>query len=187
MKFKVGDKVKAKIHGQDLVGVIKEIDSDSKPYLVYFDGWTGGHNGRDLYKGNHCWWLRDDELELVKRGENIKKSDLKTGAIVELINGDKYMLFLDVENSYTKNMLVSLKDGGYLSLDDYNDDLKDRDNSKYDIVKICQNDYVGDNFRDHVIKNTDNWTWERQEEVVMTISEIEEKLGISNLKIKKED
>lgn len=188
MKFKVGDKVKAKIHGQDLVGVIKEIDSDSKPYLVYFDGWTEGHNGRDLYKGNHCWWFRDDELELIERGEkDMKKSDLRNGSIVEIRNGDKYMFISDAKNKYAKNSLISLKDGGYLDLDHYNDDLKDRYNNNYDIVKICQNDYVGNNFRDHVIKNTDNWTWERQEEVVMTISEIEEKLGISNLKIKKED
>ena len=36
-------------------------------------------------------------------------------------------------------------------------------------------------------QNEDDWTWIREEETVMTISEIEEKLGISNLKIKKED
>ena len=42
MKFKVGDKIRAEVNGEDLVGVIKEIDSDFKPYLVYFYGWTGG-------------------------------------------------------------------------------------------------------------------------------------------------
>ena len=192
LKFKVGDKVRTKVHGQDLVGVVKEIDLGIEPYLVYFENWHYGHNGNDLckgkYEGYHCWWFEDDKLELVERGEDImKKSDLKSGAIVELRNGDKYMLFLDVENSYTKNMLVSLKDGGYLDFDDYNDDLKDCSNAKYDIVKICQNDYIGNNFRDHVINDTDNWTWVREEEVVMTISEIEKKLGIENLKIKKED
>lgn len=193
MKFKVGDKVKAKIHGQDLVGVIKEIDSDSKPYLVYFDGWTGGHNGDSLcigkYIGNHCWWFEDDELELIERGEkDMKKSDLKSGAIVELRNGDKYMLLLNTKNSYCKNCLISLDDGGYLNFDDYNDDLKICYDSEYDIVKICQHEYVGDNIRCHILKQNENdWTWIRVEETVMTISEIEEKLGISNLKIKKED
>lgn len=40
----------------------------------------------------------------------------------------------------------------------------------------------------HVLKqDEDDWTWVREEETVMTISEIEEKLSISNLKIKKED
>lgn len=60
----------------------------------------------------------------------------------------------------------------------------DRD---FDIMKVSQEKYIGDTFKDHIIKDTNNWTWERQEEVVMTISEIEEKLGISNLKIKEED
>ena len=47
---------------------------------------------------------------------------------------------------------------------------------------------VGDNIRRHILKQNENdWTWIREEETVMTISEIEEKLGISNLKIKKED
>lgn len=188
MKFKVGDKVKAKIHGQDLVGVIKEIDSDSKPYLVYFDGWTEGHNGRDLYKGNHCWWFEDDELELVERGENMKKSDLKSGAIVETREGNKYILLLNTK-SYDngKAILVNLENGCYLPYLGYNDDLT-KSHKLDDIMKICQHEYVGDNICSHILKqNEDDWTWIREEETVMTISEIEEKLGISNLKIKKED
>lgn len=189
MKFKVGDKVKAKIHGQDLVGVIKEIDSDSKPYLVYFDGWTEGHNGRDLYKGNHCWWFEDDKLELVERGEDImKKSDLKSGAIVETREGNKYILLLNTKSSDNgKAILVNLANGCYLPYSDYNEDLK-HNNKLSDIMKVCQHEYVGDNIRSHILKqDEDDWTWVREEETIMTISEIEEKLGISNLKIKKED
>lgn len=86
MNFKVGDKVKAEVQGIELVGVIKEINSSFKPYLVYFDGWTGGHNGssscKGEYKGDHCWWFSNGELELVERGEDMKKSDLKSGVIV---------------------------------------------------------------------------------------------------------
>ena len=67
-KFKVGDKVRAKVQGIELVGVIKEIDSDSTPYLVYFENWDGGHNGNDYCKGNyegfHCWWFQESELSL---------------------------------------------------------------------------------------------------------------------------
>ena len=193
MKFKVGDKVRSKVHGQDLVGVIKEIDSDSKPYLVYFDGWTRGHNGRGLYKGDHCWWFSNGELELVERGEkDMKKSDLKSGAIVEIRKGNKYMLLLDTKNQYCKNCLISLDNRGYLNFDGYNKKLKNCSDKDYDIMKVCQNDYVGDNFKKHIIKedvldDEGKWTWIREEETVMTISEIEEKLGISNLKIKKED
>lgn len=189
MKFKVGDKVRAEVGGQVREGVIKEIGSDSKSYLVYFDGWTGGHNGRGSYKGNHCWWFGDDELELIERGEkDMKKSDLKSGAIVETRDGNKYILLLKTK-SYDngKAILVNLADGCYLPYSGYNEDLTH--NIKLsDIMKVCQYEYVGDNIRSHILKQNENdWTWIREEETVMTISEIEEKLGISNLKIKKED
>lgn len=195
MNFKVGDKVRAEVGGQVLVGVVKETETGSRcdSYLVYFDGWNRGHNGNDVcrekYEGDHCWYFLGQDLELIERGEkDMKKSDLRNGAIVEIRKGDKHVLLLNTKNSYCKNCLVSLDDGGYLSFDDYNDDLKDCDDSEYDIVKICQHEYVGDNIRCHILKQNENdWTWIRVEETVMTISEIEEKLGISNLKIKKED
>lgn len=189
MKFKVGDKVRSKVHVQDLVGVIKEIDSDSKLYLVYFENWHDGHNGRGLYKGNHCWWFGDDELELIERGEkDMKKSDLKSGAIVETRDGNKYILLLNTKlYDDEKPILVNLADGCYLYYLDYNEDLT-HGNKLLDIMKVCQHEYVGDNIRRHILKQNENdWTWIREEETVMTISEIEEKLGISNLKIKKED
>lgn len=190
MKFKVGDKVRAEVNGKYLAGVIKEIDSDSKPYLVYFDGWNKGHNGRGLYKGYHCWWFGDYELELIERGEkDMKKSDLENGAIVELRNGDKYILLFNCCKYRNKeDLFISLNSGGYLEFSNYNEDLKDCDDNDYDIMKLCQHSYVGDNIHSHILKrNEDDWTWIRGEETVMTISEIEEKLGISNLKIKKED
>ena len=194
MKFKVGDKVRAKVYGEDLVGVIKEIDSDSKPYLVYFDGWNGGHNGNDVcrgkYEGDHCWYLYGQNLELIERGENImKKSDLENGAIVELRNGNKYILLFNCcRYGYKKDLFISLNNGGYLEFDDYNENLNDCSNKKLDIMKVCQNAYVGNNIRSHILKQgEDDWNWIREEETGMTISEIEEKLGISNLKIKKED
>lgn len=119
----------------------------------------------------------------------MKKSDLKNGAIVELRNGDKYILLFNCcKYGNKENLFISLEDGGYLQLSDYNEDLKDCDDNDYDIMKLCQNDYVRDNIRSHILKqDKDDWTWIRGEETVMTISEIEEKLGISNLKIKKED
>lgn len=119
----------------------------------------------------------------------MKKSDLKNGAVVELRNGDKYILLLNTYYCNEKDdYLISLRNGGYIEFDDYDKNLESKDGEKkYDIMKVCQNEYVGDNFRNHVINDRDKWTWKRQEEVVMTISEIEEKLGINGLKIKKED
>lgn len=193
MKFKVGDKVRPKVHGQDLVGVVKEIDLGIEPYLVYFENWHDGHNGNDLckgkYEGYHCWWFENDKLELVERGEkDMKKSDLKSGAIVETREGNKYILLLNTKlYDDEKPILVNLADGCYLHYLNYNEDLT-HDNKLLDIMKVCQHEYVGDNIRRHILKQNENdWTWIREEETVMTISEIEKKLGISNLKIKKED
>lgn len=85
-------------------------------------------------------------------------------------------------------MFISLNEGGYLEFSSYDENLKDCDDEYFDIMKVCQCEYVGDNIISHILKqNEDNWTWIREEETVMTISEIEEKLGISNLKIKKDD
>ena len=119
----------------------------------------------------------------------MKKSDLKNGAIVELRNGDKYILLFNCcKYGNKEDLFISLDDGCYLKLSNYNENLKDCDDNDYDIMKLCQHSYVGDNIYCHILKrNEDDWTWIRGEETVMTISEIEEKLGISNLKIKKED
>ena len=119
----------------------------------------------------------------------MKKSDLKNGAIVEIRNGYKYILLLNCGDERHRNdLLISLNSGGCLYLSSYDENLKDCDDEYYDIMKVCQCEYVGDNIISHILKqNEDNWTWIREEETVMTISEIEEKLGISNLKIKKED
>ena len=132
----------------------------------------------------------------------MKKSDLKNGAIVKLRNGDKYILLFDYNHPYPHDkddILISLNDGCWLNISDYDEDLKDCNMSEFDIMKVAQSDYVGDDIYNHIINHNDEWTWVRdesedendwnwtQEETVMTISEIEEKLGISNLKIKKED
>lgn len=183
LKFKVGDKVVAnKLSNERYSITNKENNWKGKVTKVYENYFSA--KASELGAEFDLDYKYFDKLE---EGDIMKKSDLRNGAIVEIRKGDKYMFISDAQNKHAKNSLISLKDGGYLNLDDYNDDLKDCDNAKYDIVKICQNDYVGNNFKDHVIKNTDNWTWVRKEEVVMTISEIEEKLGIENLKIKKED
>ena len=196
MKFKVGDKVRAKVHGEDLVGVVKEINSGSRnnSNLVYFHGWHGGHDGNGLslkeHQGDSFWYLKNEELELIERGENImRKRDLKNGAIVETRNGDKFILLFNCCNfGDREDLFISLENGEYLNFDGYSKKLKNCSDENYDIMKVCQNDYVGDNIRSHILKqNEDDWTWIREEETVMTISEIEEKLGISNLKIKKED
>lgn len=119
----------------------------------------------------------------------MRKSNLENGAIVETRNGEKFILLFNCllfDNQ--KDLLISLEDGGYVNFSNYNENLNNCSDKDHDIMKVCQNRYVGYNICSHILKqNEDNWTWIREEETVMTISEIEEKLGISNLKIKKEE
>lgn len=195
MKFKVGDKVRAKVKGENLVGVIKETNSGlgNNNNLVYFHDWHGGHDGNGCslkeHQGDSFWYLNNEELELIERGEkDMKKSDLKSGAIVETRNGNKYILLLNTKYyDEIEDLLVNLAEGTNMSYSKYDDDLT-ASFELDDIMKVCQHEYVGDNIRNHILKRNENdWTWIREEETVMTISETEEKLGISNLKIKKED
>ena len=50
----------------------------------------------------------------------MKKSDLKTGMVVEARNGEKYLVML--EPDCEDRELINFN-GGYLSLNDYNDEL----------------------------------------------------------------
>lgn len=111
----------------------------------------------------------------------MKKSDLKNGAIVKTRNGFKYILI--------NKRFINIKFKGFLPIGEYSEDLTmPEDEKQWDVMKVCQTNFEHVDFSDHVLdKNPNHWTWEREEEVVMTISEIEEKLGIKGLKIKKED
>lgn len=190
-KANVGDYIKLthKSYSFDKEGDILKIDGlkGCNPYVL------GENHLRYTKHPNYDWTYIEEEyvvLEREEKGEDImKKNDLKNGTIVELRNGDKYILLLNTYYSNEKDdYLISLRNGGYIEFDDYDKNLESKDGEKeYDIMKVCQSIYVGDNFRNHVINDRDKWTWKRQEEVVMTIGEIEEKLGINGLKIKKED
>lgn len=119
----------------------------------------------------------------------MRKSDLKNGAIVETREGEKYILLKNTNIlGAIDEAFVNIASGCYLNLHNFNEDLTNLYDKDFDIMKVSQEKYIGDTFRNHVLKyDENNWTWEREEEVVMTISEIEEKLGIKGLKIKKED
>ena len=117
----------------------------------------------------------------------MKKSDLKSGMIVEFRNGIQDIVMLNPECEGRE--LISLE-GGSLRLDDYNEDLTYRiaSNANWDIVKIYS---LGSSIS-HILLNKEKTLsnkkliWERTEPIEMTIAEIEAKLGIKNLKIIKE-
>ena len=122
----------------------------------------------------------------------MNKSNLRTGMTVVTRDGGEYMVLLNVKcNPELMNVCVSKN--GWLQLSSYNEDLtiKDRDYegaNELDIVAV----YAPKMASSLWLKNiTDKLHWEclwKREEppVEMTVAEIEEKLGIKNLKIIKE-
>ena len=118
----------------------------------------------------------------------MKKSDLKTGMIVELRNGKMYLVMLNPDCEDRE--LISL-DGGFMSLCDYEENLRwaKSFDDQWTVVKI----YSLENSicfilseKEEALKNK-KLIWERKGiPVEMTIAEIEEKLGIKNLRIIKE-
>lgn len=76
----------------------------------------------------------------------MKKSDLKTGMIVETRNGQEYVVFIDIckpqyilEN-YSKecsSVLVNSKNRMWLNFDNYNEDMCfDENDESFDIMKV---------------------------------------------------
>ena len=122
------------------------------------------------------------ETYRIKEGFKVNKftkADLEDGMIMELRDGRYYMYF--------KKFNRGVRYEGFIPIDDYNDDLTYNNSpfSIYDIVAVYSPETLTTlDFASQV--KYSNLIWKRSEEVVMTISEIEKKLGITNLKIVKE-
>ena len=129
------------------------------------------------------------------------KSMLRTGMFVKLrgheFDNDLYMVMLGIEYAvddqpiYLKAGDIFISNHGWFDLDDYDEDMTyrstDRDNVKYDIVEVyIPNRAVSlapENLTEEFDKNF-NLYWQRDlPSVEMTVAEIEEKLGVRNLKI----
>lgn len=123
----------------------------------------------------------------------MKKSDLKTGMMVVTRDNGEYMVMLNVEyaaiiSNEPQNVIVSKS--GWMPLDNYSDDfdLKEKNMSELDIVAVYSPIMPASLWRKNPLHNN-SWkrVWKREESPVeMTVAEIEEKLGIKNLKIIKE-
>ena len=108
-----------------------------------------------------------------------RKYKLNNGCIVETRGGSKYMFLKDVRNGVEvyEDLFINLETGEYLSLNFYDDTLKDNDFEANDnIVKICDMPYVGDNIRYHIINDTDEWTAEREENEKEDLKEMIEEI-----------
>ena len=101
------------------------------------------------------------------------KQDLEDGMIVQTVMSMYYM--------YIKTAGKFVRNEGYLSLADYNDDLTASDGSTpYDIRSVYRlKDLTSFDLADADME----LIWSRPEEIVMTLSEVKKRLGIENLKI----
>lgn len=108
----------------------------------------------------------------------MKKSDLKTGMVVETENGEKYLVMLEPDCEGRELINFS---GGYMSLSSYNDELMlEKSYEEFDIMKVYS---VGGSIRwllrDKELMNF-KLIWQRKEikEIKeMTVKEIEKELG----------
>jgi hypothetical protein len=108
------------------------------------------------------------------------KQDLRTGMLVTVRCGEKYMVFLDSLSYFAsrKNALVDLTGTGWLNLDDYENDLTIKNGqNQWDIVKVSTPKFPTDVMR-YADENRNFTTrWEREEPKELTVSEIEKLLG----------
>lgn len=107
------------------------------------------------------------------------KSELRTGMIVTLRNGDRCMIFRGIQTNYTnEDVLVHPDENGWMRLGSYNEDMtqKENQNDSFDIMEVWEADYplhfTSSNKEDHYFL-----IWEREETKEMTMAEIEAALG----------
>ena len=120
--------------------------------------------------------LRDNDtisFEAFMRNK-FTKADLEDGMIVRNASSRYYMYLkkFDRLGSYFLS----------ISMEEFNDDLTHANNSALDIVAVYVPSKLNSFDFDNEVCSSDI-VWERPEPITMTISEIEEKLGIANLKI----
>lgn len=122
------------------------------------------------------------ERHILKNKEEekqMKKSDLKNRMVVEIRNGDKYLVVDDY--------LLAVNGDNFMMISSYTDDLMDKDkstdpmeeeiNREFDIMKVYDRTVQWKHFREKDL------IWERKEVVTMTLSDIKKKLGVDNLQI----
>lgn len=104
------------------------------------------------------------------------KSELKTGMIVTLRNGNKKQVYIDVVTNNLQNANVITDGNTWSDLYHYNEDLTYKGSRELDIVKVA---YVGFVIGLHagVESPVGNTIWERKEPKKMTVAEIETILG----------
>lgn len=97
--------------------------------------------------------------------DKFTKADLKDGMVVEYCNGKRRLVL--------NNHLIG-KDG-YYELNKYTEDMKDKESSERDIMRVFKNDIITTLDRIFHIENLE-LIWERNETKSMTTEEMRKKL-----------
>lgn len=106
------------------------------------------------------------------------KSELETGMIVALRNGDEYMVLREAVSYTTTNcmdIIVRIKKAGYCFLNSFNEDLTSRTGgSEFDIMQVYRAEFFGD-----IIANNEEriLVWKRKEKKRYTYAQLREILG----------
>ena len=119
----------------------------------------------------------------------MKLSDLKTGMIVTLRNGDEYVVFRDFSDLYTEATSIICNGKSWTNLCYYSDGMKCSSGclgNMHDIVKV-EIPYHPYSFFDLTReKHRRKLVWKEESVKEVTMAEIEEKFGCK-VKIVKED
>lgn len=186
-KIKVGDKIRViskENEGwgyEDLVG---------NEYIVDYI-WTESNTGYEyasLIGTPYSPYLFNCELVNKKQ---FTKSDLKSGDMVELRNGEIYIFIKDAKRNKhdnSRDIFMGISSYRCIPLSYYSNSLLDlRGDKSYDIMKMSDGFYIPNIFRAYPSDTfkTPDWVWEREETEEMTLEEVCKELG-RDIKIVKE-
>lgn len=186
--FKPYDLVSHYLHGNGTVNCVKERSGDLLVEVLFADNlvcksgeWILSTSAEN-YRGypNHLANLNKklesnsaDKIKHLEEKQGMKKSDLKTGMIVEIRNGRTMKVLLGTSRG---DILTSLNTITWASVDSYRKDLTHQVDSQFDIIRIYQG--TCHDLMDEGILLWDAATDRDKPQVVeVTMSEVCEKFG----------
>lgn len=167
MKYKIGDKVR----------VIGDLEWDDSRFPTCgvteeMQDLSGKIVTIERTSGEDRYWIYEDDNKYEWRGRmftsiaEFQLCDLKSGMVVEVRNGGRYLVLKDRDDISLMNESGSTYLGG-----SHDNNLKYYDKN-FDVMKVFDKVRV---FRN--VKTTTDLLWERKEPKKMTLKEVEKELG----------
>lgn len=141
-------------------------------------------------EGKNMRGIKAGDKILVNK-KQFTKSDLKSGDMVELRNGEVYIFIKEAKRNQYDNptdIFIGINSYHCIPLNRYSDNLlNSRGEKSYDIMKISNGFYIKNIFRPYSSATlaTPDWVLERKETEEMTLEEVCKELG-RDIKIIKE-